>query len=240
MANLLLNELLSKHPIPRLVACSSQGFLKKDIQKAENYNVVAFELRLDLFQKEYPQNFKQLVNQNLHLLNNKRIIMTARSKEEGGAFQGTKKEKEKLYIKYLPSAFAIDIEVRELSHFPNLLRAAKEQNKIIIASYHNFTSVPPIKNLQQCVSKGKKFEADIVKIAVYVDNPIDLTPLLFLQSKENIMPLSLMSMGKTALLSRLFLSCTGSIWTYASIGNPTAPYQPTCKQIAECYKMLVP
>jgi 3-dehydroquinate dehydratase-1 len=240
MANLLLNELMAKSPIPRLVACSSQGFLKKDIQKTENYNVVAFELRLDLLQKEYPQNFKQIVNQNLHLLSNKRIILTVRSKEEGGVFQGTTKEKEKLYIKYLSSAFAVDIEVRELSRLSNLLTAAKEQNKIIIASYHNFSSVPPIKNLQQCVSKGKKFEADVVKIAVYADNPIDLSPLLLLQYKEKTMPLSLMSMGKTALLSRLFLSSTGSIWTYASIGNPTAPYQPTCKQIAEYYKMLIP
>lgn len=236
MPHPLLSNLVKKHPIPRLVACSSLGFSEKDKQLGEKQNVIAYELRLDLLCEKYTEKMETIVNKNIHALKDKNLIFTVRSTQEGGKFYGKVKEKEKLYQKYLPYAFALDIEIRELSNMKDFIKEAKLNNKIIIASYHNFTTVPSLRFLKSLVQKGKNFGADIVKIAVYADDPLQLVPMMELQREEKSIALSLMTMGGTALLSRTIFAVCGSIWTYASLGKPTAPNQPTCKQIIECAK----
>jgi len=236
MPHPLLSNLVKKYSIPRLVACSSLGFSEKDKQLAEKQNVIAYELRLDLLYEKYKEKMETIVNKNIHILRNKNLIFTVRSAREGGKFHGKVKEKEMLYQKYLSSAFALDIEIRELANMKEFIQEAKSINKIIIASYHNFSTVPSLKFMKDLVQKGKNFGADIIKIAVYADDPFQLVPMMELQKGEKSIALSLMTMGSTALLSRTIFAVYGSIWTYASLGKPTAPNQPTCKQIIECAK----
>ncbi|MGC8737015.1 MAG: type I 3-dehydroquinate dehydratase [Candidatus Hydrogenedens sp.] len=227
---------MKKYSIPRLVACSSSGFSEKDKQLAEKQNVMAYELRLDLFYEKYMGKMEITVNKNISVLKDKNLIFTVRSAKEGGKFSGKMKEKENLYLKYLPYTFAVDIEIRELLNMKSLIQEAKSLNKIIIASYHNFSTVPSLKFLEDLVQKGKKLGADVVKIAVYTDDPLQIVPLMELQRREQSVTLSLMTMGNTALLSRTLFAVCGSIWTYASLGKPTAPNQPTCEQILECVR----
>lgn len=236
MTHPLLHNLIKEYPVPRLVACSSLGFSEKDIRLAEKQNVIAYELRLDLLYEKHKEKMETIVNKNIHILKNKNLIFTVRSTKEGGKFQKNVKTKKELYQKYLPYAFALDIEIRELPNMKDFIQEAKSKDKIIIASYHNFSTVPPLKLLKDLVQKGKKWGADIVKIAVYTDDPFQLVPMIELQKREKFIPLSLMAMGNTALLSRTIFSVYGSIWTYASLGKPTAPNQPTCKQIIEFAK----
>lgn len=236
MSHPLLSNLAKKYSIPRLVACSSLGFSEKDKRLAEKQNVFAYELRLDLLYEKYKEEMEPIVNKNIHILRNEHLIFTVRSTKEGGKFQGKVKEKEDLYQKYLPYTFALDIEIRELPKMKNFIQEAKSKDKIIIGSYHNFSTVPSLKFLKDLVQKGKKLGADIVKIAVYADDPLQLVPMMELQKGEKSVVLSLMTMGNTALLSRTIFAIYGSIWTYASLGKPTAPNQPTCKKIIECAK----
>lgn len=238
MLHPILSNLIKKYPTPRLVACSGLGFSKKDVNTSEKYNVIAYELRLDLLYKQYPENIEEVTNKNIKILQDKNLIFTIRSVKEGGVFKGTIKEKEVLYRNYLPYVFALDIEIRELPAMKNFVEEAKSKNKIIIASYHNFSKVPSLQFLQKLVKKGKRFGADIVKIAVYTDDLLQLAPLMELQRKEKMMALSLMTMGKTALISRTIFASEGSIWTYASLGKPTAPNQPTCERITTLTKTI--
>ncbi len=240
MPHSLLLGLTKKCSPPRLVACSGYGFSKKDANIAEKYNVIAYELRLDLLKEKYPDSIEKEIDKNIQNLQNKNLIFTIRSKKEGGLFKGTLQEKENIYHKYLQYAFALDIEIRELPFLKNFVKEAKLKNKVMIASYHNFSCVPSFPFLQNLVRQGKKYGADIVKIAVYADELIQITPLMELQRKEKSVALSLMTMGKTALLSRTIFALVGSIWTYASLGKPTAPNQPTCAQICELAKILLP
>lgn len=231
MLHPLLAELTQNYPTPRLVACSALGFTKKHVSIANKYNIIGYELRLDLLYEKYPEHIEKVVHKNLKILQNKNIIFTIRSSKEGGSFKEGKKKKQELYFNYLSDAFALDIEIRELPQMKNIIKEAKAQNKIIIASYHNFSTVPSLKFLQGLVRKGTALGADVIKIAVFTDDPLQLVPLMVLQKQEKSVALSLMTMGKTALLSRTIFALEGSIWTYASSGKPTAPYQPTCKQI---------
>ncbi len=236
----LLANLEKKYSTPRLVACSCLGFSEKDIRWAEKYNtIIAYELRLDLLYENFKEKMEGIVNRTISLIKDRNIILTVRSAKEGGMFWGKINEKKDLYSKYLSSAFAVDIEICELSRMKDFIKEVQLKNKIIIASYHNFSTVPPLRFLQKMVEKGKKLGADIVKIAVYTDDPLQLGPLIELQKKEKMIYLSLMTMGKTALLSRTIFALNGSIWTYASLGKPTAPNQPTCKQIIECAKTFL-
>ncbi|MCA1900783.1 MAG: type I 3-dehydroquinate dehydratase [Candidatus Hydrogenedens sp.] len=237
--NYLLKELIKETYPPRLIACSGKGFSQRDIVEAEKYGAIAFELRFDLLQKEYTSEFEKILTKNLATLDGKKIVITARSKREGGFFSGTKKERESLYLRYLKHVFAVDIELAELSQHEKLLDNVKQEGKLIIGSYHNFKTVPPLKKLHQLVTIGKKYQVDIVKIAGYADHPKQLLPLLQFQC-EGEMPLSLMTMGKTALFSRVLFANIGSVFTYSAIGTPTAPNQPTCKQIYKYTKMFFP
>ncbi len=240
MSHSLLSDITKKYMSPRLVACSGLGFSKKDVNIAKKYNVIAYELRLDLLHEIYPDTIEKEIDKNMQILHGKNLIFTIRSKKEGGLFKGTSKEKESIYHEYLEHAFALDIEICELPIMKDFVKEAKLKNKIIIASYHNFSEVPSFQFLQKLVRQGKKYGADIVKIAVYADELLQITPLMELQRKEKSVVLSLMTMGKTALLSRAIFALEGSIWTYACLGKPTAPNQPTCAQIFELAKRLLP
>ncbi len=233
-----LINIMNKYPIPRIVVCSNTGFAGIETRLGDKNNIVAYELRLDLLNEEYGDRAEKVIHQNIKILNNKNIILTIRSEKEGGKFKGKLQEKVNLYQKYLAPAFALDIEIGEMDRLKDFIKEVKSEGKIIIGSYHNFTKVPSLIYLQQFVQKGEKLGADIVKIAVYADKVSQLIPLIELQKEEKKVPLSLMSMGKTSLLSRTVLAIEGSVWTYASLGKPTAPNQPTCKQIIECARTL--
>lgn len=233
-----LQQILKTIPAPRIVACSSQGFANNMQDKLDIPGVFAFEIRLDLLLQRYEERIDEIFRSNIARLQDGYKILTVRSSKEGGQFTGSAEEKKALFEKYLSYVDMIDIEIDELDCFDELLAEANRRDIIVIGSYHEMKSMPEEEILLNKMRQGQDYGVDVVKIAVVTDSISDIMRLLRLQLWTEDIPLALMGMGRFSLLTRVFLAHIGSVWTYGAWGEPTAPNQPTCKEIYEWSTML--
>jgi len=157
----------------------------------------------------------------------KPLILTLRTKEQGGHFSGTHEERLALLEKLAPLKPAyIDIEyTTPLFSIPG----AK-----IICSYHNFSKTP--EDLDTIYERmHKNMQADIYKIATHTNSVLDLIRLLaFVKRIENVAG---MCMGEFGPVSRVLAPICGSTLVYACLPDSqgTAPGQIDAKTLIERY-----
>ncbi len=236
--NLIQTTIKTIQP-PRIIGCSQTGFTPTLVKNAAKYNVIGFEIRADYFIIQPGKEFENTISKNISTILGSIIILTIRSKREGGEFSGPRKLKEYIFLEFLPWIDILDLEINEIHKFQHIVSEAKKANKCILGSHHDFNSVPSIKRAKDIISKGKDYGADFIKIAGTANTLENLKTLLRIQlDLVEYSPLTVMGMGKFALLSRVLLANLGSIWTYGAIGKPTAPNQPTCKEIFELSKIF--
>ena len=133
-----------------------------DFNDAECYGDL-IELRLDLIEQP---DLKRLLGES-----NKPIIVTNRTKREGGQFKGS----EEVRVQILRQAMElgsnyIDIEASTPREFLQPLLETKSQTKKIL-SYHHFSLTP--ENLEDYFSIMSETPADIIKIVTYAKNITD-------------------------------------------------------------------
>ncbi len=240
MSKNLIQTILKTVQPPRIIACSKNGYNSNIVKKAHNWNVIGFEIRADYFLSQSEKNFEEKISKSLSAILGGIVIFTIRSRREGGEFSGSKKQKESIFLEFLPWIDILDIEISEIHKFQQLISDAKKEEKCILGSYHDFKSVPQINRAKDIISKGKDYGADFVKIAGTTNTSEELENLIKIQLElSGKVPLTVMGMGKYALTSRVILANFGAIWTYGALVKPTAPNQPTCKEIYELSKMFI-
>jgi 3-dehydroquinate dehydratase/shikimate dehydrogenase len=147
------------------------------------------------------------------------VIVTCRSAQEGGAFNGSEEERKRLLRESLAlGAEWVDIEAR--ARFDDLVTT--ERGRRIVLSMHDFSGVPSdlAARLDAMCATG----AEVVKVAVTARTLADCAALLTLSRR---MPASqgrvIIGMGESGLATRALAARFGSRWTYA--GNQVAPGQ---------------
>ncbi|NYT07551.1 MAG: type I 3-dehydroquinate dehydratase [Methanomicrobiales archaeon] len=183
-----------------------------DIPGAETEGADAIELRLDLFPATLPESSCRAVREC-----RLPIILTVRSRDEGGAFSGGIKEWEVLMEPWLSLAAMVDIEQRFSAAAPGYRELGKE----IIASFHT-AAMPSGEELREIESRLRRY--GIPKIVV---GPRSLDDVLsfcsFTLHSEH--PVITSIMGSRFRFARLILPLFGSSFLFCAAGRPTAEGQ---------------
>ena len=171
-------------------------------------------------------------------------ILTARSKKEGGGFQGSELKRLSLYQKMIPLVSTVDIELSAKTILGDVIDNAHDQKKKVIVSYHDFDKTPSVIKLEKILKKAKASGADIVKVATFAKDHRDIQRLAqftVANANQNIVTIA---MGEIGALSRLFFPALGSLLIYGSFSSKdkdkTGPGQIDCKELSRLIKRFYP
>lgn len=126
---------------------------------------------------------------------------------------------------------SVDVEV-ESAIAPAVVAAARERQRQVIVSHHDFAGTPALDVLEAIVSRAVALGADIVKLATMVRGPDDHDLLLELLRRHRAglsssapPALALVGMGPNGTALRAYLPCVGSRLTYGFLDQTAAPGQ---------------
>lgn len=172
-------------------------------------------------------------------LQNKILLFTFRSKNEGGEKSITEEDYMNLNLLAANSKLVDLIDV-ELYFSENLLKQhitdLQNAGCKVILSNHDFVKTPEESEIVDRLSRMEKAGADIAKMAVMPNTPKDVITLLSAtcEAKEKLAtPIVTMSMGKLGAVSRLTGQVFGSAITFGMVGDASAPGQVPVEQLNE-------
>lgn len=203
----------------------------KTVNMIKDEDIDYIELRLDLIDDVNTHIAKELLGQVKHLTN-KKIILTNRTKLEGGFFEGSEGERIQILVDNADLADIVDVELfTEKDLIQRVIGAA---DKTII-SYHNFSQTMDFDSLQKIIDEASGM-GDIAKIAVKPNSIEDTYVILrLLLENDNLIAISMDNLGT---YTRIIAPIMGSPITYASVGNKSAPGQLDIHQTIEMIKQL--
>ena len=173
------------------------------------------------------------------------ILFTIRTQYEGGLYQGSVYEYERLLLEVTKSGTIdlVDVEYnRGKDLCANILTHAKMFQVITIASYHDFNQTESHTEMKARLSQMEATGADIVKVAYMPQSAKDALNLM-LTVKEyathTTVPLVGISMGSIGEISRFCGELYHSVITFATIqGRASAPGQVALCDVIELQERL--
>lgn len=206
------------------------------IEQTANVNASGADLaewRIDMFDSvEDKDELIKTAHIIREILGSMPLLITFRTKEEGGAKEMDVTKYEQLLLEICENHLAdlIDIEMmRGDGLVDRILKKAEEEGIHTIGSYHDFHKTPSKEEIIGKLCKMQDMGFDITKIAVMPKKERDVLTLLdaTLTMKETYAdrPFITMSMGKMGVISRLAGECFGSCLTFGTVGAASAPGQ---------------
>lgn len=172
-------------------------------------------------------------------LNGKPLIVTFRTKAEGGNKTIADADYGALYETLLKARFAdlIDVEMfRSEAVVRRLVAGAHQVGAFIVMSNHDFSGTPPAAELLARLRRQQELGADVLKLAMMPRDPSDVLELLRatweMASRYAERPMMTMSMGGTGVVSRLAGEIFGSAMCFGMIGRASAPGQVEVERLA--------
>ncbi|HBB15484.1 MAG: type I 3-dehydroquinate dehydratase [Syntrophus sp. RIFOXYC2_FULL_54_9] len=172
------------------------------------------------------------------------VIVTNRSRQEGGGFAGTEEERvERLKEAVRLGADYVDIETATDPALKSGLREAIVGTSAkLIVSWHDFSGTPPSEflkfKLEECMADGPA----IAKIVTRADDVSDCLRVLELIpfARQRGQAIIAFCMGRPGKISRIMAPLLGSVIAYASLEaeEASAPGQMTIHQMREINRLL--
>jgi 3-dehydroquinate dehydratase/shikimate dehydrogenase len=159
-------------------------------------------------------------------------IATCRGRSQGGRFGGTIDEELKLLAAAVRNgAQFVDVDYRFATEFGGAQ---------VIGSYHDFERTPD--DLDNLIEAVCRTPAAIAKVATMVRCWSDNRRLLALLDRPWPKPVIVIGMGEMGEITRVVGPSRGSVLTYSSAGQPSAPGQLGLTDIVDTYRVrdLVP
>ncbi len=178
------------------------------------------------------------------VLNGKPLLLTFRTKPEGGEKAPGDARYSELYQQWLAAGFAdlIDIEMRiGETAVRELIAKAHQHHVATIVSYHDFNGTPTNEAMLQRLAQQAYYGADVLKLAVMPTSPEDvnrLTSITWQMRQRSDKPLLTMAMGGQGTVTRLSGEIYGSNLTFGSMGNASAPGQIDVKVLHQTMAAL--
>ena len=201
------------------------------IDKIKDEDIDYIELRLDLIENINTSLAKKIIGQIRHLTD-KKIILTNRTKLEGGFFDGSEEERIDILA---DNAGLVDIVDVELFTEKSLIKKVVDASAKTIISYHNFSQTPDANSLQKIIDEAFKL-GDIAKVAVKPNSMEDTYVILKLLLEND--DLVAISMDKMGTYTRIMAPIMGSPITYASVETSSAPGQLDINTTIKMIKQL--
>lgn len=167
-------------------------------------------------------------------------ILTVRDAAEGGNPQLSDPDRHALFLRHLPNATAVDLEIRNASKLAPIQAAAAARSLPVIASFHDFDRTPETAALLEVIAKAQSLQPTVVKIACRLNHRDDLSKLASLLLQPGLPPLALMGMGPLGKASRLALALLGSCLNYGYLGEAQLEGQWHALRFAELLREAMP
>ena len=241
--NILLNKKMPQICVP-LVGDEKEKLLEQ-AESAIKSKADLVELRIDYYVKKNGfENVYEVIKAVREKLNLMPLILTFRTKKEGGECEISNEKYEEILINAAQNNLAdyIDLELNLGEAFvKRLCGEIKEKDCLVIISNHDFEKTVSENELIKRMTDMEKMGADVAKVAMMPLCEEDVVTLLsasIKMKKELSIPIITMSMGKVGAVSRLWGSLSGSAVTFASIGETSAPGQMESDKVFEVLQLL--
>lgn len=172
------------------------------------------------------------------------LIFTLRTTAEGGMQDVSISHYKEIYDRVSMSNFTDVVDI-ELNQSENLgaafISQIKARGTTVIMSSHEFQSTPDNSILLFRLNMMEHLGADIGKIAVMPQHRKDVIRLLEMTIRAEAfvsLPLITMSMGELGKGSRLLGELSGSIMTFASLDEESAPGQMPLADVRAALELL--
>ena len=166
------------------------------------------------------------------------ILFTLRTRGEGGQIDLTSEEYLAI-IQDIQSIYHPDyIDFEFYSHREVFEQMLEFSN--LVLSYHNFQETP--ENMMEILSQLTSLSPKLVKVSVMAHNEQEVLDLMnYTRGFKTLNPEQdyvTISMGKVGKISRLTADLTGSSWSYASVGEESAPGQIPLENMRRIRELL--
>lgn len=207
--------------------------LIEEINQVKVLEVDIVEWRIDYYKDiDNMEQVTSTLNQLRNVLGNMPLLVTFRSKKEGGKRELSVEEYINLNKVIIATGKAdlIDVElftgedaVKEIISF------AHKNNVKVVISNHDFEKTPSKEEIIDRLRKMQELDADLPKIAVMPQNPSDVLTLLSatneMSTKYADRPIITMSMSRIGVVSRISGEIFGSALTFGAAKIASAPGQ---------------
>jgi len=214
---------------PGIVAAIGENPLE-NVVKAKKLGADLIEIRIDLLGKNVLKRLSEIKSVGLPL------IATNRIKEEGGSWKGSEVERISVLLEAIPLADAVDIELKAKDR-DAVVEKARAMNKTLIVSSHDFQGTPPKKEMQKILKESLDAGGDIAKLTVTPHSPRNIIELLEVTLAFRA-PVCTIAMGEIGRISRIMMPFFGSVLTYGSVSQATAPGQLRVDEIRNILETL--
>ncbi len=196
----------------RYVVASVTEDLGSKAAEARAAGASALELRIDLYAGDALQDLGDL-DSDLP------VIVTCRP---NGYDEG---ERSTLLSRAVEHAEAVDLDLETVDGVRESVYAAADLHGATkIASYHDHGSTPSEDKMHSILDRALD-TADVAKLAVTPSGHPDVHRLLGVTLDRRNDSVATMAMGNIGSYSRVLAPVYGSLLTYGSVGEPTAPGQ---------------
>lgn len=204
------------------------------------------ELRVDWFEAMYNvEAVISLLKDLREVVGNTIVLFTIRTRKEGGEADISPSEYEMLCTRACESGYIdfLDVEAfMEEGLLERLCEIAHTHNVKVVASNHDFEKTPEEQEIVRRLVYMEEHGANVPKIAVMPTCERDVLTLLSatLQYKEQggRKPVITMSMGKLGVISRIAGEVFGSVVTFATAGQVSAPGQIAVHEMKPILEVL--
>jgi len=219
---------------------TAEEVLKQAQVIGANADAEVIEFRIDYLDNQDATAIGDLGVQVAKATGNKPLILTFRTKAEGGAKAIEDAQYGELYLKLLKRGFIdmLDVEMfRDPQVVAKLVAQAHKSGVKVVMSSHDFAKTPDAAEIVERLRKQDAMGADVLKIAVMPQSPADVVKLLDasvqIRQTYSTKPLLVMSMGGVGAITRLSGEVFGSDLTFGMIGVPSAPGQVEVKELRQ-------
>ncbi len=169
------------------------------------------------------------------------MIITARHPSEGGQNGLSAAQREVLFLRFLPFATFLDLELRSLPRLEAVRQAAIASHIQCIVSIHALDRALSDSELGESVAKAQRLSADVLKVVSLTDTAAQLDRLLaFFEREKTEIPLSVMGTGRLGRASRRELLLRGSVLNYGHLGRATVTGQLTLPELRSLQDRATP
>ena len=208
------------------------------LEQAGGLPAQVLEWRLDCFAGDAAAALPQVAQRA-----GRPLLCTLRTTGEGGRAQLEPAEYEtRLNGLLAQGGFErVDVELAcGMERTARLVKKAREQGILTVVSKHDFRKTPPVLQMVASLTAMKALGADLPKLAVMPQSPLDVLALMeaSVKARERLGPVITMSMGELGAVSRLAGELTGSCLTFGAGASASAPGQLPAAKLWEALALL--
>lgn len=231
--------LVSQQPMDLITECEYLKNLPCDmIEWRADYFLSAIEnLEEYLSDANGYLNIAKILDDINYIAAEKPLILTIRSKAQGGQVQLTKSQLESIYDLAAETGLVdfVDIELYDKTgvlHEEWIREQIEEAHKHgvkVILSHHDFDKMPQPMEMVEIAKTMQGLGADVCKIVAMADTKeeaVNLMKTTAYLTNSNIGPLVMFAMGQEGMVTRVAAGKYGSTVTFASGKEQSAPGQP--------------